>query len=157
MKLTAKEKKIDEITKRANEVKSRFSISSYYTSQVKEAPADLLESMSMTVDPQTGEIVKITKRAKKQEGEGSTTSKKGKATKVKKEDEMILESDSDDSDDDEPVVDLNAIDTSKKNIEYDQKSKQVVRDMRIREDIAHYLLNLDDDNYGSFILFFFYS
>ena len=64
---------------------------------------------------------------------------------------------SDDSDDDEPVVDLNAIDTSKKNIEYDQKSKQVVRDMRIREDIAHYLLNLDDDNYGSFILFFFYS
>lgn len=50
--------------------------------------------------------------------------------------------------DDEPVADLNAQDTSKKNIQYDTKSKQVVRDMRIREDIAHYLLNLDDDNYG---------
>lgn len=64
--------------------------------------------------------------------------------------------DSDDSDD-EPVADLNAQDTSKKNIEYDQKSKQVVRDMRIREDIAHYLRNLDDDNYGKLKLFFLIS
>lgn len=69
----------------------------------------------------------------------------------------IFITNSDDSDDDEPVADLNAVDTSKKNIEYDQKSKQVVRDMRIREDIAHYLLNLDDDNYGLFMLFFFLS
>ena len=58
MKLTAKEKKIDEITKRANEVKSRFSISSYYTSQVKEAPADLLESIKLdAVSGDTGCMV----------------------------------------------------------------------------------------------------
>lgn len=51
------------------------------------------------------------------------------------------------------MADLNAEDTSKKNIEYDSKSKQVVRDMRIREDIAHYLLNLDDESYGKSLQF----
>lgn len=91
VKLTAKEKKIDELTKRANEVKSRFSISSYYTSQLKEATPEMLESMSMTVDPETGEVVKKTKKG---------TKKVGAAPKVKKEEEMILESEGSESEDD---------------------------------------------------------
>ena len=54
-------------------------------------------------------------------------------------------SDSDDSDDSD-IADLNAVDSSKKRVEYDSKIKTSVRDMRIREDTAHYLLNLDDDS-----------
>ena len=41
---------------------------------------------------------------------------------------------------------MNAVDSSKKRVEYDSKIKTSVRDMRIREDTAHYLLNLDDDS-----------
>ena len=46
---------------------------------------------------------------------------------------------------------MNAVDSSKKRVEYDSKIKTSVRDMRIREDTAHYLLNLDDDSayYGT--------
>lgn len=50
-----------------NEVKSWFSIGSYYTSQSKEATPDMLESMQMTVDPKTGEVVKIRKTAAKKD------------------------------------------------------------------------------------------
>lgn len=50
------------------------------------------------------------------------------------------------------MVDLNAVDSSKKRVEYDSKIKTSVRNMRIREDTAHYLLHLDDDAvyYGIF-------
>lgn len=49
------------------------------------------------------------------------------------------------------MVDLNAVDSSKKRVEYDSKIKTSVRNMRIREDTAHYLLHLDDDSayYGA--------
>ncbi|KAK8790095.1 hypothetical protein WA588_000263, partial [Blastocystis sp. NMH] len=50
-----------------------------------------------------------------------------------------------DSDSDE-LVDMNAVDSSKKRVEYDKRIKTSARDMRIREDIAYYLKNLDDDS-----------
>ena len=55
------------------------------------------------------------------------------------------------------MVDLNAVDSSKKRVEYDSKIKTSVRNMRIREDTAHYLLHLDDDAayYGPFPFFSF--
>lgn len=108
MKLTGKEKKIDEITKRANEVKSRFSIGSYYTSQLKEATPEMLESMQMTVDPETGEVVKKRKTTTKKSEtvKKSETTKKGKTAKKKEEEEeMILESEGSDSESDDVIRD----------------------------------------------------
>lgn len=107
VKLTGKEKKIDEITKRANEVKSRFSIGSYYTSQLKEATPEMLESMQMTVDPETGEVVKKRKTTTKKSEtvKKSETTKKGKTAKKKEEEEMILESEGSDSESDDVIRD----------------------------------------------------
>lgn len=50
------------------------------------------------------------------------------------------------SDSDEELIDMNAVDSSKKRVEYDKRIKTSARDMRIREDIAYYLKNLDDDS-----------
>ena len=50
------------------------------------------------------------------------------------------------SDSDEELVDMNAVDSSKKRVEYDKRIKTSARDMRIREDIAYYLKNLDDNS-----------
>ena len=88
-RLTAKA--LDELTRRANEVKSRFSLSSYYQSQVKEPTAEMLKQSNAEIDPVTGDIVKK-RRVKKEKVE--------KVEKVeKKEEEMVLESDSDSDDD----------------------------------------------------------
>ena len=50
------------------------------------------------------------------------------------------------SSDSDELVDMNAVDSSKKRVEYDKRIKTSARDMRIREDIAYYLKNLDDDS-----------
>ena len=52
------------------------------------------------------------------------------------------------SEDEDDLVDLTAQDASKKHVEYDKKHKQVVRDMRIREDVAYYLRDLTNENFG---------
>ena len=46
------------------------------------------------------------------------------------------------------MANLTAQDASKKHIEYDNKHKQVVRDMRIREDIAYYLRDIENEHFG---------
>ncbi|KAK8816236.1 hypothetical protein WA556_001181, partial [Blastocystis sp. ATCC 50177/Nand II] len=66
----------------------------------------------------------------------------------------ISDSDSDSSDDVD--IDLNKVDSSKKRVEYDKRIKTSVRDMRIREDTAYYLKDLnnvaaDDDIRGTLL------
>ena len=96
---------MDELTKKANEVKSRFSISSYYHSQEKDPTPEMLKQINAEIDPETGNVVKK-KRVKK---EAKTTEKKEKKTKGEESDAMIemeLESDNEEeieleSDDDD--------------------------------------------------------
>ena len=71
---------MDELTKKANEVKSRFSISSYYHSQVKDPTPEMLKQINAEIDPETGNVVKK-KRVKK---EAKTTVKKEKKAKAEK-------------------------------------------------------------------------
>ena len=108
VRMTAKEKKMDELTKRANEVKSRFSISSYYTSQLKEATPEMLASMAMTVDPETGEIVKKVKKTTKKEAKTKVEVKKEPVEPS--EEPMVLESEGseDDSSEDDVIRDNRA-------------------------------------------------
>ena len=40
---------------------------------------------------------------------------------------------------------MNAVDSSKKRVEYDKRIKTSVRDMRIREDTAYYLKDLKNE------------
>ena len=55
-------------------------------------------------------------------------------------------SSSDDDDDSDDLVDMNAVDSNNKRVEYDKKIVTSSRDMRIREDIAYYLRDLDDES-----------
>lgn len=104
---------MSELQRKANEVQSRFSLSGYYKSQVKDPTPEMLAEMKSMVDPETGEVVKVkrTRRVAKKDGEGDgveksdASGKKGASSKEKsapskakgrgrKKEEMILESDS---------------------------------------------------------------
>ena len=114
-KMTAKERKLTETTKRANEVTSRFSISDYYKPQVREPTAEMLKELKAMIDEETGDVVKV-KRERKTRSAASTAAaeaadgteatdgkskkpgKRGRPRKTKKEKEeeeelsMLLES-----------------------------------------------------------------
>lgn len=119
---------MDELTKKANEVKSRFSISSYYHSQVKDPTPEMLKQINAEIDPETGNVVKK-KRVKK---EAKTTEKKEKKTKGEESDAMIemeLESDNEeeielesDDDDDDVIRDNKAAIAARKK-EAEKKSE----------------------------------
>lgn len=123
---------MDELTKKANEVKSRFSISSYYHSQVKDPTPEMLKQINAEIDPETGNVVKK-KRVKK---EAKTTEKKEKKTKGEESDAMIemeLESDNEEEielesdDDDDDVIRDNkaAIAARKKEAEKKSESGEI--------------------------------
>lgn len=87
-----------ELQRKANEVQSRFSLSGYYQSQVKDPTPEMLAEMKSVVDPETGEVVKMKKtRRVAVKKEGETTSKSTRGKKNVKE-EMTLESDSESED-----------------------------------------------------------
>lgn len=87
-----------ELQRKANEVQSRFSLSGYYQSQVKDPTPEMLADMKSVVDPETGEVVKMKKtRRVAVKKEGETTSKSARGKKNVKE-EMTLESDSESED-----------------------------------------------------------
>ena len=119
---------MDELTKKANEVKSRFSISSYYHSQVKDPTPEMLKQINAEIDPETGNVVKK-KRVKK---EAKTTEKKEKKAKGEESDAMIemeLESDNEeeielesDDDDDDVIRDNKAAIAARKK-EAEKKSE----------------------------------
>lgn len=119
---------MDELTKKANEVKSRFSISSYYHSQVKDPTPEMLKQINAEIDPETGNVVKK-KRVKK---EAKTTEKKEKKAKGEESDAMIeMELDSDneeeielesDDDDDDVIRDNKAAIAARKK-EAEKKSE----------------------------------
>lgn len=119
---------MDELTKKANEVKSRFSISSYYHSQVKDPTPEMLKQINAEIDPETGNVVKK-KRVKK---EAKTTEKKEKKAKGEESDAMIemeLESDNEeeielesDDDDDDVIRDNKAAIAARKR-EAEKKSE----------------------------------
>ena len=71
VRLTAKEQAMSELQRKANEVQSRFSLSGYYKSQVKDPTPEMLAEMKSVVDPETGEVVKAkrTRRVAKKDGE----------------------------------------------------------------------------------------
>ena len=112
VRLTAKEQAMSELQRKANEVQSRFSLSGYYKSQVKDPTPEMLAEMKSVVDPETGEVVKAkrTRRVAKKDGEekvggeggvrekkaGEKTGEKEKAKGRgrKRKEEMVLESDS---------------------------------------------------------------
>lgn len=105
---------MSELQRKANEVQSRFSLSGYYKSQVKDPTPEMLAEMKSMVDPETGEVVKVkrTRRVAKKDGEGDGVEKSDASSKEKsasskeksapskakgrgrKKEEMILESDS---------------------------------------------------------------
>ena len=104
---------MSELQRKANEVQSRFSLSGYYKSQVKDPTPEMLAEMKSVVDPETGEVVKAkrTRRVAKKDGEekvggeggvrekekaGEKTGEKEKAKGRgrKRKEEMVLESDS---------------------------------------------------------------
>ena len=62
---------MSELQRKANEVQSRFSLSGYYKSQVKDPTPEMLAEMKSVVDPETGEVVKAkrTRRVAKKDGE----------------------------------------------------------------------------------------
>ena len=119
---------MDELTKKANEVKSRFSISCYYHSLVKDPTPEMLKQINAEIDPETGNVVKK-KRVKK---EAKTTEKKEKKTKGEESDAMIemeLESDNEeeielesDDDDDDVIRDNKAAIAARKK-EAEKKSE----------------------------------
>lgn len=109
VRLTAKEQAMSELQRKANEVQSRFSLSGYYKSQVKDPTLEMLAEMKSVVDPETGEVVKAkrTRRVAKKDGEekvggeGGVREKektgekeKAKGRGRKRKEEMVLESDS---------------------------------------------------------------
>ena len=63
---------MSELQRKANEVQSRFSLSGYYKSQVKDPTPEMLAEMKSMVDPETGEVVKVkrTRRVAKKDGDG---------------------------------------------------------------------------------------
>ena len=95
VRLTAKEQAMTELQKKANEVQSRFSLSGYYKSQVKDPTPEMLADMKSTMDPETGEVVKVkkTRRVTVKKEEGTTSKSKSGRGKKAKQDEMTLESD----------------------------------------------------------------
>ena len=95
MRLTAKEQAMTELQRKANEVQSRFSLSGYYKSQVKDPTPEMLADMKSAVDPETGEVVKVkkTRRVGVKKEEGTTSKSKTGRGKKTKLDEMTLESD----------------------------------------------------------------
>ena len=116
---------MDELTKKANEVKSRFSISSYYHSQVKDPTPEMLKQINAEIDPETGNVVKK-KRVKK---EAKTTEKKEKGEESDAMIEMELESDNEeeielesDDDDDDVIRDNKAAIAARKK-EAEKKSE----------------------------------
>lgn len=122
-KMTAKERKLTETAKRANEVTSRFSISDYYRPQVREPTADMLKELNAVIDEETGDVVQVKKekktRAAATEATTATTAttvtgdksgkpgkpRKGKKEKMEEEEEeepsMILESDTEEEEEEE--------------------------------------------------------
>lgn len=62
---------MSELQRKANEVQSRFSLSGYYKSQVKDPTPEMLAEMKSMVDPETGEVVKVkrTRRVAKKDGD----------------------------------------------------------------------------------------
>lgn len=61
---------MSELQRKANEVQSRFSLSGYYKSQVKDPTPEMLAEMKSVVDPETGEVkAKRTRRVAKKDGE----------------------------------------------------------------------------------------
>ena len=117
---------MDELTKKANEVKSRFSISSYYHSQVKDPTPEMLKQINAEIDPETGNVVKK-KRVKKE----AKTTEKGKKTKGEESDvitEMELESDNEkeielESDYDDDVIRDNKAAIAARKKEAEKKSE----------------------------------
>ena len=114
-KMTAKERKLTETTKRANEVTSRFSISDYYKPQVREPTAEMLKELKAMIDEETGDVVKVKRERKTRsaastaateaadgteatDGKSKKSGKRGRPRKTKKEKEeeeelsMLLES-----------------------------------------------------------------
>ena len=117
-KLTAKERRLNETTKRANEVTARFSISDYYKPQVREPTPDMLKELNAVIDEETGDVVQVKKERKpraaasasasasaaKESGKpGKPAKGKGKKTEEEMEEEpsMILESDSEEEEEEE--------------------------------------------------------
>ena len=103
VRLTAKEQAMSELQRKANEVQSRFSLSGYYKSQVKDPTPEMLAEMKSVVDPETGEVVKAkrTRRVAKKDGEekvggegGVREKETAKGRGRKRKEEMVLESDS---------------------------------------------------------------
>ena len=104
---------MSELQRKANEVQSRFSLSGYYKSQVKDPTPEMLAEMKSVVDPETGEVVKAKRtrrvakkdgeekvggeggvREKEKAGEKAGEKEKAKGRGRKRKEEMVLESDS---------------------------------------------------------------
>ena len=107
-------------------MKSRFSISSYYHSQVKDPTPEMLKQINAEIDPETGNVVKK-KRVKKE----AKTTEKGKKTKGEESDvitEMELESDNEkeielESDYDDDVIRDNKAAIAARKKEAEKKSE----------------------------------
>ena len=105
-RMTAKEKAFDQLKQKTNDVTSRFSISDYYKSQLKEPTPEMLKELNAVVDEETGEVVRV-----KKERKARGTSKK---VNVKEEPSMILESDSESDSEDDVIRDNRAAIAAKK-------------------------------------------